>query len=354
MSNRISGLGRIRLELAYLGVKASYLRWRSALKAGFDPNQLRVPAGNPDGGQWTGTDAGRGASESAHETIHRDETGEEAWHAVVTTRRSDGSIAKETILNRDGSAIRSEFPASPDEAGFDERHTVMAPDGTTVTFQNAGETQTIFGPDGQLLSANGWTPSGPEPVATVQPAFFPGAAVAVEEAAAATIELGLTLYTWYLSRRQRDQQPVVAFKARDYQPAGQSAGAELAYVGTLTREETEKACPRQVDAQHFTNEATTGISPSDYETPQKYGTAVHVRVRDIVNGPNRQETDYGELGSIRVDILENTKYNTVCVYDIKTGKSGLSAARFAEISRTVHLRFPNTLRIIVIEIRPGR
>jgi hypothetical protein len=105
-----------------------------------------------------------------------------------------------------------------------------------------------------------------------------------------------------------------------------------------------------------------------------------VRVRDIVNGPNpripkdpnfraevslrktleetgrpnRQETDYGELGSIRVDILENTKYNTACVYDIKTGKSGLSAARFAEISRTVHLRFPNTLRIIVIEIRPGR
>jgi hypothetical protein len=25
----------------------------SALKANFDPNQPRVPAGNPDGGQWT-------------------------------------------------------------------------------------------------------------------------------------------------------------------------------------------------------------------------------------------------------------------------------------------------------------
>jgi hypothetical protein len=25
-----------------------------AVKTGFDPNQPRVPAGNPDGGQWTG------------------------------------------------------------------------------------------------------------------------------------------------------------------------------------------------------------------------------------------------------------------------------------------------------------
>lgn len=32
---------------------AACLRVRLALKAGFDPNQPRMPAGNPDGGQWT-------------------------------------------------------------------------------------------------------------------------------------------------------------------------------------------------------------------------------------------------------------------------------------------------------------
>src|SRR5687768_6163598 len=29
------------------------MRLRLALKAGFDPNQPRVPAGRPEGGQWT-------------------------------------------------------------------------------------------------------------------------------------------------------------------------------------------------------------------------------------------------------------------------------------------------------------
>lgn len=40
--------------LAGLRLQASLLRLRRAVKAGFDPNQPRVPAGNPDGGQWTG------------------------------------------------------------------------------------------------------------------------------------------------------------------------------------------------------------------------------------------------------------------------------------------------------------
>ncbi len=143
-------LARVRQEFAYLAVKASYHGWRSILKAGFDPNQPRVPAGNPDGGQWTRV--GGGTASRTRETIRRDDTGTEPWHAVITRRREDGSLAQETVLNRDGSAIRSDFPEFPDEASFDERHTVTGADGTIVTFQDAGSTQTIFGPDGQFLS----------------------------------------------------------------------------------------------------------------------------------------------------------------------------------------------------------
>jgi hypothetical protein len=45
---------------------------------------------------------------------------------------------------------------------------------------------------------------------------------------------------------------------------------------------------------------------------------------------------------------------TVCVYDIKTGKSGLTQARVAEIAREVHRAYNNPLpqRIIITEVRP--
>jgi hypothetical protein len=40
-------------------------RTDSLLKRNFDPNQPRVPAGNPDGGQWTGAGGGEGGTEAA-------------------------------------------------------------------------------------------------------------------------------------------------------------------------------------------------------------------------------------------------------------------------------------------------
>lgn len=54
-----------------------------------------------------------------------------------------------------------------------------------------------------------------------------------------------------------------------------------------------------------------------------------------------REVRYGEPDSIRVDVLENTKKGPVCVYDIKTGQSGLSLPRMAEIARNVKKHFPN-------------
>jgi hypothetical protein len=65
-------------------------------------------------------------------------------------------------------------------------------------------------------------------------------------------------------------------------------------------------------------------------------------------------TDYGTLGSIRIDVHERAANNTACVYDIKTGKSGLSGSRFAEIARTVLLNQPSAQRVIVIDERPTK
>jgi hypothetical protein len=55
---------QVRLELASLRLELALLRlgerWR---KANFNPNQPRVPAGNPDGGQWTSEGGGAGRND---------------------------------------------------------------------------------------------------------------------------------------------------------------------------------------------------------------------------------------------------------------------------------------------------
>jgi hypothetical protein len=99
---------------------------------------------------------------------------------------------------------------------------------------------------------------------------------------------------------------------------------------------------------------------------QQFGTAVHTHLKrqiDALDDPNLRaevsrlkskipEVGYGTKGSIRIDVLENAGGGTVCVYDIKTGASGLTAARMREIARVTLKHYPNARRIIVSEIRP--
>jgi hypothetical protein len=59
----------------------------------------------------------------------------------------------------------------------------------------------------------------------------------------------------------------------------------------------------------------------------------------------------GMKGTIRVDVYEDTQKGTACVYDIKTGRSGLSKARIIEIVTNVYKR-SKPERIIITEVRP--
>ena len=57
-----ASLHRVSWLLHARVVEVKLDKLRRAVKAGFDPNQPRVPAGNPDGGQWTGTGGGGGGA----------------------------------------------------------------------------------------------------------------------------------------------------------------------------------------------------------------------------------------------------------------------------------------------------
>jgi hypothetical protein len=60
------------------------------------------------------------------------------------------------------------------------------------------------------------------------------------------------------------------------------------------------------------------------------------------------------LRAKRIDVLENPGQGTVCVYDVKTGDTGLKPGRALELATTVSYFYPGTQRIIVTEVRTRR
>jgi hypothetical protein len=243
----------------------------------YDPNQPRVPAGNSDGGQWTGGDAA--ASE----------------------------------LNGSEHPQLAQF--SPD------RPPVRTPARPPIR-------PPVWGPLGALLA----------------------------------------LFAALSARNTPEQRAVLEFNAREFLP---NADGEFdrGKVGVLNRNQVNENCPRLGEVQSRTNHATDIVDRSAPNmSAQQRGTAIHTHLKyqiENLRNPNfraevsllkglADDARYGAKGSIRIDVLENVGNGTVCVYDIKTGQSGLSPARMAEIAKTVLTAYPGTRRIIVSEIRPFR
>ena len=148
-------------------------------------------AGSADGGDGTTISA------------EADTTGEAPWSSIVSERRADGSLAQQLVFNRDGSVIHSEYAAPSDTLGWDERHSVVTPDGDRIRFERSGDTVTTTDANsGEVLGRATWGPGGPEPDATVQPAF-------VGPAAPATIEAATALYTWLSGRNSSESTAVL-------------------------------------------------------------------------------------------------------------------------------------------------
>lgn len=61
---------------------------------------------------------------------------------------------------------------------------------------------------------------------------------------------------------------------------------------------------------------------------------------------------YGKPGSVRYDVFEQASLNTICAYDIKTGKASLTVKRTAALIKGARLRYPKTTRVIVIQVKP--
>jgi hypothetical protein len=178
------------------------------------------------------------------------------------------------------------------------------------------------------------------------------------------VTAALTLLTLLYGQEQTDETPYIQFNARAFEPGADSESPAL-QVGSLTREETDASCPRNGQVQSLTDEAKAKIEQEgNYLGATAKGTRIHGALKrsiDALADDNfraevsvikSEAAGYGKRNSVRVDVFENVGDGTVCVYDIKTGKSILTGPRMQEIANNVHSYYPGTLKVVVIETRP--
>ena len=368
---------------------------------GYAPNQPRVPSGHSDGGQWTKTPGG-GAPTIARREAVVDHSKQESWGSYVDGYRPDGSLAEQRVFNRDRSRIVSEFNPPEGAGDWDERHTVVLSDGTKFTFENSDNVQRIFDGEGGVISATEWTEEGLRPLPVGQLAFAGAPPLVVplgQVAAQALNAAALTFFTWLSSRKDPHKTAVFAFNAKKYQKP-ETQGDEkrqVVFVGSLTRDEVKSFCKKLDRVQQLTDEAVNTVRTKvEYKGPADFGTKVHLAIKNqmlsepeanfepevsvikstteaehrLGNAARAQSSDlagfpgvtpgmkvaYATLGSIRIDAYENIpEKSTVCVYDPKTGRRGLSFPRMNELAAAAHRLFDyDPEYIIVTEVRPGQ
>lgn len=332
-------LADLRGLLAWLTLDAKLIRLERHLARKDWSDQPRAPAGQPEGGQWI--PGGGGASRED----------------PVTT----GSIDTE-----DGSRVLSiRIHAQP--RPFDEQHFVTAPDGESRIFETSGDTQTVRdGETGEVLGRSTFTAQGAEPEARVQSARSSALATAAAAVAKRTVEAAIALFGALSRQNDRHGTAALGLTATEFSTSG-APNFDTTWVGRLNRQELDAACPSFGMIQALADEAAAEVkSQIDGLSPQEFGNRVHMliakRVKDL-NNPNLKaelslyrdgspDAFYGRLDTIRLDVLERVNQETVCVYDHKTGRTGLSIRRTAELAEIVYRNFGEVVRIIVVQIVP--
>ncbi|MGH6862357.1 MAG: hypothetical protein ACRECY_19095, partial [Phyllobacterium sp.] len=293
----------IRQAALGLDFDRSHLRVLEHTARKFDPDQPRISAGNPGGGQWT---TGTGGL---------------------------GSGGAEPMLGRPAiKPMRGPKPGTPFGQGT----------GSAIAGQALR----------QLLESDPFNSS------------FKGTAYEAVDR-----------YNWLLQRAPASIVPALHFTPHEFQ-ARQGLKLETVVV-PLLREQVEDACPLFGAVKTEANLAAQAAGKvSDYRSPSEYGTRVHTLMKERITHhydgrliPERSYLKYdeenlndaayrqagigyGRLGSLRLDVLEDVGNDVICVYDVKTGRSGLTTARMREIGKSVYKNFGEKYRILIIPIKP--
>jgi hypothetical protein len=357
------------------------LRFHALRHRKFDPGQPRVPAGHEDGGQWTGGGGSGSNPRRADGPSSRPRQMKPAeehkpaaeWRLVRSEKLADGE--RSLYAASDGARILSERRRGAISGRESSRHIVAMPDGSSLGVETGFDgVQRIYDEDGALVSASRWGRYGPEPVAVDEPASHlttapPAGLGQAAMRAAQHLQAAIALHG-QMAQALVQGSPVLSIRAEEYR-GDQAIGLELIHIGAASEEQIDEACERHREVQQFATDFTKELRPLYPGKPRELGTAVHLAIKREVNDqdlPNYKSeasmikaaeefrTDeiarYGMAGTLRVDVYELLADITVCVYDIKTGKSVLSPARIKEIAEATYRHFKNVERFLIIEVKP--
>jgi hypothetical protein len=302
----------------------------TARKYSFD--QPRVPAGNPDGGQWT---TGDGGSESADSTNELDQNG---------SLRPVQYAALETVTQTDANAIspKTRYVAGTEEDEFREGRGGIPLEGTEeqqARLQGSDVAwRTILSQVRKIDPS--WKPS---PV-LVDPTSIEGN---IAELKAWTEEA-----KGYLSRLRDLGLP------RDPRTGDLVSPGQARTGNPFIDYTTEKL-------MDILGDVMDRIGPRPDLDPQRYGTMVHTQFADAVRAAGLRGIDtndvertfglqpnasYGAKDSIRPDaILRDDDGNIIAIYDVKTGE-GFRKLRIIQI----RFRTDSESTIPLIELNRGR
>ena len=145
-----------------------------------------------------------------------------------------------------------------------------------------------------------------------------------------------------------------------------AAGDERPVIGQLSQEEVDDACPAYPQVQSVTSSSyDTVTAQNPGATPQQIGNMVHQKVAAAFFGQPGFKVNAGFLGDtelpngLRVagssflDVLNDVGDGTICIFDIKTGISGLGSRQINQYWNAAKQAFEGyAQRIYILEVRP--
>lgn len=374
-------------------VRSSHTVNEGRIFAWSDPPRTGHPGHEPNCRCWAEPyygDPALSGNGPRRRSVRTPATGQEPWTWIETFTRPDGSLAESLVLGGDGTRFHSTF------SGRRVTHEVVLAGGQKVTLDTVDGVQSAYvGNDRTPVLQSAWTGNGPvvsvprTRVAqlligpnTLRPtdvdlfAPIPAQTVPREGAVGGVLALGL-LALYNMQRAEpavfgagSADTSVIAFKVwKDDTRKGTIAAS----VEALTAVQVSQHCKRLPEVQAWTNEAATALAPQrSVLGPQVWGTAVHTRIKDTVTTlreelplayadinaelslappEDPERVRYGQPGTTRLDIIEKVSSELVCVYDIKTGRAGLSSTRVQTIAERVAAAQPGA-SFYIMEVRP--
>ena len=324
-----SRLREIEMEQSLLRVHLELHNDYQLLSKQFDPDQTRVPAGNPDGGQWTdgmGTSNGSG-------------NGRE-WLA-----QNPRPTEKPSFFQSAAGAVAGLAHDAPRIVGAVDRE--MGPVIRKLP---------IIGSTATLLSA----------------LREPEIEYRLDEA--------LRQYNAIAAADDPDVVPILGLRAKQFIRDEDKADGKLwASVREVDKETIKKFCPEYLNVQTLADDVAFSMGPvSLYGSASNYGTQYHLRaaaevmkiwkgrlipelylMKPMEGKPDeyyaRDKIPARAKDTLGLDVVEPVDNETACVYDFKTGVEGLTPKRMSDFafSSAKSEKLQNFKQYFFIEIRPS-